>query len=410
MDSAGAPEVTTRSLVAGGAAIATADDGRVVLAHGALPGERVRLVEVVERRRMITGWVGEVVDRSPHRVSPPCPLVARGCGGCDLQFADPAALPEMKTAIVADALAHLGGIPDARVTTAAPLPPWGYRTTVRAVADAHGRLGLRRRQSHELVALGHCMVAHPGVDEVLGEGRFPAGAEVVVRASQASGERLVVVDASPDDVDVPAGVSVVGREETRGTGWLSERVAQRWWRISGTSFFQSRPDGAEVLVAEVLAAIDELTSAPSGAALVSTDDTLVDAYAGVGLFAGAVRDAGWAGPVVAVERHGPATLDAEVNLAGDDVVVVTEPVEQWSGVPAGLVVADPARSGLGQRAVEVLAGTGASAVVLVSCDAAALGRDVKLLGAFGFAHRRSVVVDLFPHTHHVEAVTLMVRS
>lgn len=363
------------------------------------------------QRRLVTGGVGSLLRPSPHRVEPPCPALAAGCGGCDLQYAHPDNLPAMKVGIVADALAHLGRIRDAQVAASPPLAPWGFRTTVRVIADADGRAAFRRHRSHDLVGPGHCLVAHPLVDEVLASGRFAPGSEVIVRASVATGERLVVVDGPLDSVEVPEDVSVVGVDEgvARGRGWLAERVAGRSWRVSATSFFQARPDGAEALVAEVLSAVGAVTS-PDSAAGVQPSATLVDAYAGVGLFAGALRTAGWVGPMVAVERHGSATDDARVNLAGDDVEVVTDSVEVWTPAPAGIVIADPARAGLGRVAVEVLDATGAEALVLVSCDAAALGRDVGLLGERGFAHQRSVLVDMFPHTHHVEVVSLLVRA
>jgi 23S rRNA (uracil1939-C5)-methyltransferase len=97
--------------------------------------------------------------------------------------------------------------------------------------------------------------------------------------------------------------------------------------------------------------------------------------------------------------------DARVNLAGTDTTLVTADVDRWRPSLAGLVVADPARQGLGARAVERLAGTGGGRLVLVSCDAAALGRDAALLAARGFRLERATLVDLFPHTHHVEVVS-----
>ena len=290
-----------------------------MLVEGALPAERVSVADPVVRRRMVSGSVGTVLDPSPHRVDPPCPAVAAGCGGCDLQYADPAHLPAFKIGIVADALGHLGGVRDASVTTGAPLAPWGFRTTVRAVADERGRLGFRRRRSHEVVAPSHCLVTHPLVDEVLVAGRFPPGVEVVVRASVATGERLVVVDGPRARVSVPDDVAVVGRDGTAGRGWLTERVVERWWRVSATSFFQTRPDGAAALAREVVSAVGVVREAgvrPTG--------TLVDAYAGVGLLAGVLRDAVWSGPIVAVERHGPASEDAAVNLADDEVVLAAQ--------------------------------------------------------------------------------------
>jgi tRNA/tmRNA/rRNA uracil-C5-methylase (TrmA/RlmC/RlmD family) len=110
-----------------------------------------------------------------------------------------------------------------------------------------------------------------------------------------------------------------------------------------------------------------------------------------------------------VERAGSSTDDARVNLADDDVNVVTSAVERWAPEPAAVVVADPARSGLGRKAVDVIAATGAVGVVLVSCDAASLGRDAALLAAHGYAHRTSVVIDVFTHTHHVEVVSSFSR-
>jgi tRNA/tmRNA/rRNA uracil-C5-methylase (TrmA/RlmC/RlmD family) len=73
-------------------------------------------------------------------------------------------------------------------------------------------------------------------------------------------------------------------------------------------------------------------------------------------------------------------------------------------------VADPPRTGLGRRAAERLAATGASRIVLVSCDPAAMGRDVALLSGHGYHHVATTLVDLFPHTPHVEAVTEVDRG
>ena len=399
--------VRTRQLVAGGMAFAHDPDGRVVLVDGALPGELVVVGDLDRRERLVTGTVSAVTEASPHRVEPPCPMVAAGCGGCDLQHADPAAQPDMKVAIVADALRHLGRLGDAEVVAGPPLAPWGFRTTVRAVVDSAGRAGLRRAKSHEPVVPEHCAVAHGLADAVLTEGRFPGASEVTIRVGAASGDRLVLVTGpSLDAVEVPAGVGVGDVDGMAGGVMLSlrERVAGRWWHISAPSFFQTRPDGAEALAAVVGSAVADLRS--QGA---DGDGLLVDAYAGVGLFAGVARHQGWKGRITAVERAGSSTDDARVNLADDDVNVVTSAVERWAPEPAAVVVADPARSGLGRKAVDVIAATGAVGVVLVSCDAASLGRDAALLAAHGYAHRTSVVIDVFTHTHHVEVVSSFSR-
>jgi tRNA/tmRNA/rRNA uracil-C5-methylase (TrmA/RlmC/RlmD family) len=82
------------------------------------------------------------------------------------------------------------------------------------------------------------------------------------------------------------------------------------------------------------------------------------------------------------------------------------PFESWSAAPFDLAVVDPARSGLGREAIDVLVATGAARVVLVSCDPVAMARDTALLRERGYAHRGARVLDLFPHTPHVEVVTV----
>jgi 23S rRNA (uracil1939-C5)-methyltransferase len=112
---------------------------------------------------------------------------------------------------------------------------------------------------------------------------------------------------------------------------------------------------------------------------------------------------------VVVERSPSSVADARQNLEGLEVRVVKADVDRWNPSPADLVVADPSRSGLGQKAVAALAATQTPVLVLVSCDPAALGRDAKLLAAQGFHLERSELVDLFPQTHHTEVVSRFVR-
>jgi 23S rRNA (uracil1939-C5)-methyltransferase len=394
--------VRAERLVAGGAALSRRDDGRIVLVDDALPGE---LVEVTLGRRhgADRGTVVRVLEPSPARVTPRCPHVAEGCGGCDLAGLGHAAQVDAKRELVVDSLRRLGRWGEPVVHPGPVLDPWGFRTTMR-FAVTEGRPGLRRATSNEVVPLDDCLVAHPLLDELLVDGRLPGADEVTLRVGPATGERLALVAPAGDAVVLPDDVRVVGADElAAGTrAWIHDDLAGRRWRISAASFFQTRADGAAALV--------EVVRAMSRAVLDRPEGVLVDAYSGVGLFAGALLDGrpGWR--AVTAEHNRSSVADARVNLADHDARVVATTVEQLRAPRADLVVADPSRAGLGKRAAAVLASTGAERIVLVSCDPAAAGRDLALLVGLGYRPVEAVVVDLFPHTHHTEVVTRFDRT
>jgi tRNA/tmRNA/rRNA uracil-C5-methylase (TrmA/RlmC/RlmD family) len=185
--------------------------------------------------------------------------------------------------------------------------------------------------------------------------------------------------------DVPEGVR---------SDHLHELAAGRSWRISAESFFQTRADGVDALAQVVVDAAQEMGPAT----------TALDLYSGVGVFAGALAMRGWS--VTAVEGGRRACADARSNLRDLDVKVVHADVTKWTPRPAELVVADPSRAGLAKAGVAAIAAGAARRVILVSCDAANLGRDAGLLREAGYALTSVTPVDLFPHTSHVEVVTV----
>jgi 23S rRNA (uracil1939-C5)-methyltransferase len=186
--------------------------------------------------------------------------------------------------------------------------------------------------------------------------------------------------------------------------YVHELVAARRWRVSAGSFFQSGPDAAEVLIGSVVRALGDALGGGGH---------LVDAYCGVGLLGGAVVAAAPAGlRLTAVESQQTAVADAAANLADLDARVVRAEVADAAAWRAGgsdavvdAVVADPARPGLGRSAAAAVSECRAPVVVLVSCDPASLARDTTLLAGHGYALTRAEVVDLFPHTFHVETVS-----
>ncbi len=290
--------------------------------------------------------------------------------------------------IATDQMARLGGVSTPLVTHSAHAA--GPRTIVRcAVTD--GRAGFRSRRSNSAFVATACSAAHPLLEQLIVEGDFGDATEVTLRVAAATGERMAIVDNVSRAVKVPDDVRIVAAADP--TGHITETVAGRQWRISANSFFQTSHVGAEALVAEVTEMAGETTG------------PVVDFYAGVGLLGGA------AAPdrlIASVESNPSSSADAAYNLE-PDVSVDTVRVERWRGQSASLVIADPARRGLAADGVDAVRRTQATSLILASCDPASLGRDTGLLRGDGWAHVRSVVVDMFADTSRLEVVSLFSR-
>ena len=388
-----------------GAGIARAADGRVVFVEGALPGELVEAAVVREEKRWSRARLQQIVKASPHRVEISCRHRIEGCGGCDLLHVDRAHQASMKAGMVVDQLRRADvTFPETTIRT---LVGDTGRTTVRAAVRG-GQAGYRAGGSHEVVVPRSCTAIDPAAEELLLDGRFGDATEVTIRVGARTGDRLVVLDGGdPEDVEVPDDVLVVSIEELDAglRAWIYEEAAGRRWRISARSFFQNRPAGVDALVEVVDAMVADL--APHR----GTSDPMVDAYAGIGIFAGTV---GRNRTVTAVERSRDSLADAKVNLQGQmkagTAQIIPSAVERWRPTPATVVVADPARVGLGRDGAQTLLGCEPDLFVLVGCDHSSFARDAALLVAAGLKLVRLVVVDLFPDTSHVETLGAFVRA
>ncbi len=237
--------------------------------------------------------------------------------------------------------------------------------------------------------------------------RWPAGARITAVAPVGGDRSLLLVDGKPWGAGAPdrrptARTSVRERAEVAGREYS--------WRVAGTGFWQVHRAAPTLLAEAVLAAVGDVAGA-----------TVMDLYCGAGLFTVPLADVvGPDGQVHAVEGDAEALRDARRNLHdrpgahlhGGDVTTV---LAGRPGAPAGaggradVVVLDPPRVGAGRGVVAAVAATGAARVVYVACDPAALARDVGLLAGHGFALTSLRALDLFPMTHHVEAVAVLDR-
>lgn len=377
--------------------------GKVVFVPGVIPGERVRAKVVREKSSWSRAELVEVVDPSPVRIAPPCPVFA-DCGGCQWQFAERSRQLAWKESIVAGQLRHLGGIADPPVRPIlSPGPDYAYRNRMTFRVRA-GAAGLFRVHSKEHVPVAACRLLVSRLAELYSKlGDLSGVDELTLRSGVQTGETLVLVSGSipPAAFEWGAAVARVGRRTVQplfGDPWIHELVAGVRFRISGSAFFQVNTWGAEALVALVEEAL-----APSAA------DTLVDVFAGVGLFGATVGRS--AGRVVAIESSAATVADLRHNLAGHgDARIVHGRLGDSRPDGWHLVVCDPPRRGLGETGVEQIARGNPHRVAYVSCDPASLARDGRTFGRAGYRLVWATPVDLFPQTSHVETVALFARA
>lgn len=372
--------------------------GRVVFVRHALPGERV-LVTLTDlsHDRFWRGDATEVLEPSPDRVVPPCPVARPGlCGGCDWQHASLPAQRLLKTAVVAEQLERLAGIEWDGEVEAVPVPGsgtddgLGWRTRMRYHADADGRAGLRRHRSHELVVVpdGGCPIASPVTPSVVGRAWRP-GAELVA-AGTPTGSALLV----------DARAEVTG--DATPEGGLTERVRGRAYAVPPDGFWQVHPAAADTLVSAVLEGLEPRPG-----------ERAFDLYGGVGLFAGALVDAGC--QVWGLESGRAAVAAARRNLAdtGKRARFTADRVERGlARLPTSvdLVVLDPPRTGAGARVVRDVLAREPRAVAYVACDPAALARDLATAAQHGYEPLGIRGFDLFPMTQHIECVVILSAS
>ncbi|WP_308283370.1 class I SAM-dependent RNA methyltransferase [Pseudonocardia nigra] len=357
-------------------------EGRVVFVRHALPGERVRAVVTEDTGgSFCRADAVAVLTASPQRVPAPCTWArAGGCGGCDLQHADPAAQRELKADVLAEQLRRLAGVELRVPVEELPGGALGWRHRVRLAVDEDGHPGLRAHRSHDVLPIVDCPIAPADVLPPVLERRFAPATEVEVVA----------------DAD--------GAVHVGDAGGIVQRAAGREWHLSPGVFWQVHPALADALAAVVA----EWAGAPRGG-------TAWDLYGGVGLFAAVLADqVGPDGVVTVVESSRQAVADGRAALADLPQVQwragrVEHVLDGLAGRP-DVVIADPPRRGLGRALVEALCARGPDRVVHVACDPAALARDVALFAERGYRLERLRAFDAFPMTHHFECVALLTRA
>ncbi len=436
------------------------ESGRVVFVQGGVPGETVRAELTLEKPRFAEARAIQIAGApAAGREAPPCryfgengynrgPVPSGGelpgergaCGGCQYQSLDYSAQLALKRGIVADLMARQARLPDLEVGETIPSPtPWRYRNRARWIIDDEGRPCYHQSASERLLAVDHCHIIQPLIEDVLArlsaeEWRAPLRglvAEVTARtATPWKGEDeegyrgpslLLVLHPRPGarrrDLRLFAaalgealpgvdGIVLAPHETGPGGGlwganFFDARFAGYRYHLSPLTFWQVNEPAAELLVDEVLGLLGDLGG-----------KSVLDVYAGAGTFT--LPIAGRAGQVLALENDASAVDDANKSTKasglGNVHVLPGDAADELDGLPrnaAGAAVLDPPRAGLHERVVTELTRIEVPRIIYVSCDPSTLARDLRRFAEGGYAVESVRPIDLFPQTYHVETIAVL---
>lgn len=371
-------------LVTGGEGIAFVE-GRAVFVRNGLPGELVDARVVEARGDWSRAEAVAIVEASPDRVAPPCPIYG-DCGGCNLQHLSYEGQVREKALMVRDIFQRTGHF-DPGVIPVVPSPPYGYRNRLQLHFSPTGRFGFMHKRSSTIVEASSCPIAIPAI-----QGWMEAAASLADRrdelGKQLGGKDRFVLFGQGERVFVE------GRHRNIGVELCGESFA---FDIGG--FFQSNLALLEELIPE---AVEGLEGQLAG-----------DLFSGVGLFARflAKRFA----RVVMVEQNREALAAARVNVPGPAHEFHAQAVEDWCrgrgrGARLDALVLDPPRAGLAPPVRAWIGRQKPARISYVSCDPVTLARDARDLLEAGYLLESLKVFDFYPQTGHVETLARFSRG
>ena len=435
--------VTIEGYGEGGMGVARID-GRVVFVHGALRGEKCRVLILKTLKSVAFAKVLEVLEPSSERITPDCPYFPR-CGGCTYRHIRYEEELRLKKQRVQDNLSRIGGSDVTVEEILGAQDTLRYRNKAQYPVSKDGAVGFYRARTHEVIECEHCLLVKPeadaaaealreymqscrvaGYDEKTGRGLVR---HLYIR-SNAAGESLVCVlvngdklpkedrlvtllrDACPKCTGI-----VLGTNTKKGNVILGDRYRTLWgsdrledtlcgktFRLSVPSFYQVNRVQAERLYAKAI----EFAG-------LTGQETVLDLYCGAGTITLALSD--HAKKVLGAEIVPEAIDDARENAARNGVKNAEFFCGDASDVAKKLarenlrpdvITVDPPRKGLAADVVESIAEMQPQRVVYVSCDSATMARDVKRLADLGYTAQRACAVDMFPRADHIETVCLLV--
>ncbi|TFB91009.1 class I SAM-dependent RNA methyltransferase [Cryobacterium sp. HLT2-28] len=409
--------------VAHGGIFVARHEGRVVFVSDTLPGERVRArLTSASHKSFWRAETVEVLDAAPERQPHIWASAALErdpddrAGGAEFGHIELGHQRELKRQVLADALKRMAGIETDVTVEPVPVGPnaspgdaadgTGWRTRVRLHVAEDGSVGPYAARSHRVIPVGDLPLADRLLEAAAPLDQLFRGAASVDVVAPSLGTVQVLV----------AEQDAQGRRKPTPRNLIREVVGDREFRLDAAGFWQVHARAAETLYRTVQDTIDAASFDPKAANL--------DLYGGVGLLAAAVGDRfGSSVRITSVESDAQATDFAAENLADwVGASVQTARVDRFlAGLvrdssaadrvrqQAATVVLDPPRAGAGKEVIDQLGALSPRQIVYVACDPVALARDIALLAGHGYELRGLRAFDLFPNTHHVEAVALLTK-
>ncbi len=408
---------------------------KVVFIDGALPQEEVVFRYTRRRRRYDEGQLLEVVKASPRRIQARCPHFGI-CGGCSLQHIDREFQIRHKQQVLIEQLAHIGRVEPKHLLPPLTGPEWGYRRKARlAVKHVQKKgkvlVGFREKASPYVADLARCEVLHPRVGlklEALGV--LVAGLSVYDQIPQievAVGEPEValifrhLVPLSAEDRARLQSFALEQDFSIYGQSGGMDTVEPIWPETA--SLLRYSPEDGIVIQFEPAQFTQvnfeinrEMVARALTLLALNRSDRVLELFCGLGNFS--LPIAARAGFVTAIEGEAALVARAQANAAanavGNAAFHVMDLCADIGAVPLGgrynKIFLDPPRSGANQ-VLEILDYTGIDRIVYVSCNPATLARDAGLLvNRRGYALESCGVMDMFPHTAHLESIALFLRS
>ena len=403
-------DIQLEILTYGGDAMGRLPDNRAVFVPFGLPGEKVRVKLVQEKKNFARGEIVEILETSPDRIDAKCKYFSE-CGGCHYQHLPYEKQTQAKTDILIDQLKRIGKIEDPPVQKMVASPnAWNYRNRVQFSLDKDGRLGYQAPSSNAIIPISECHLPQSSINELWPQLEFEPETNidrVSLRAGMGDDMMLVLESETPEtpELEIEADISVTHVYEGNtvvigGSDHVVMNVLDRDFKVSAASFFQVNTAMAGKMVEYLLSNLP-----------VTQSTTLLDVYCGVGLFSAFFAPN--CKTVIGVESSVSSCEDFTVNLDEFDNVELYEgPAEvviHHLEAKPDIVLVDPPRAGLDKAVVDGILKLSPSLIAYVSCDPSTLARDAARLINGGYKLREVTPFDLFPQTYHIESVSIFER-